>query len=220
MAGPTLLAQGPTDEAWGTEKSGEDTDLSHMASFEGDAHMKHPKWVGILPLLLMLLLSCCSDFANAQSAAAVTDNATNTAKNASDLIDKLDRLVEQNHQLEKQNQALMEEINSLRQFLPKQAASPTGAVPKDLVATKDLGTISDGASLHEVSGGVAPLSAKTSAADVLSAGVSDAKNALPVQEESKTWGKYTPNFVLKVANTEFGYMGVRLYTYGRYLNQL
>jgi hypothetical protein len=176
--------------------------------------------MSILPLLLMLLQTCCSDFANAQSAAAVTDNATNTAKNASDLIDKLDRLVEQNRQLEKQNQALMEEINSLRQFLPKQPASPTGTVPKDSTTTKDLSTISDGANLHEESADVAPLSAKISDPDVLSAGVGDTKNAMPAQGESKTWGKYTPNLGFKVANTEYGDLSVSLYSYGRYLNQL
>jgi hypothetical protein len=182
--------------------------------------MKRPKWMGILPLLWMLFLTCGSDFANAQSAAAVTDNATNTAKNASDLIDKLDRLVEQNRQLEKQNQALMEEINSLRQFLPKQPASPTGTVPKDSTTTKDLSTISDGASLHEESADVAPLSAKISDPDVLSAGVGDPKDATPAQGESKTWGKYTPNLGFKVANTEYGDLSVSLYSYGRYLNQL
>jgi hypothetical protein len=182
--------------------------------------MKRPKWMSILPLLLMLLQTCCSDFANAQSAAAVTDNAANTAKNASDLTDKLDRLVEQNRQLEKQNQVLMEEINSLRQFLPKQPASPTGTVPKDSTTTKDLSTISDGANLHEESADVASLSAKISDPGVLSAGVGDTKNAMPAQGESKTWGKYTPNLGFKVANTEYGDLSVSLYSYGRYLNQL
>jgi len=51
--------------------------------------------MGILPLSLLLLQTCSSDFAN-ESPATVTDNATDTAKNASDLIAKLDRLVEQN----------------------------------------------------------------------------------------------------------------------------
>src|SRR5580692_6940522 len=220
MTGPTRWTELTTNEASGSQRGGEPANHSHMARFYGDAPMKRPKWMSILPLLLMLLQTCCSDFANAQSAAAVTDNATNTAKNASDLIDKLDRLVEQNRQLEKQNQALMEEINSLRQFLPKQPASPTGTVPKDSTTTKDLSTISDGASLHEESADVAPLSAKISDPDVLSAGVGDPKDATPAQGESKTWGKYTPNLGFKVANTEYGDLSVSLYSYGRYLNQL
>jgi hypothetical protein len=199
--------------------------------------MKRPKWMGILPLLWMLFLTCGSDFANAQSAAAVTDNATNTAKNASDLIGELDRLVEQNRQLEKQNQELMAEINALRQFLPKQPASPTGAVPNDSATTKDLSTVSDGASLHEESGDVASLSSKTSDPDVLNAGVLNTKDAngaresgrqpdastkttTSQQEEPYKWGKYSPNLGYKVANTEYGDLSVSIYSYGRYLNQL
>ena len=199
--------------------------------------MKRLKWMGILPLLWMLFLTCCSDFANAQSAAAVTDNATNTAKNASDLIGKLDQLVEQNRQLEKQNQALMEEINSLRQFLPKQPASPTGAVPKDSETTKDLSTVSDGASPHDESGDVAPLSAKTSDPGVLNVGVrntkdangaresdrqpdASTKNTTSQQEEPYKWGKYSPNLGYKVANTDYGDLSISIYSYGRYLNQL
>jgi hypothetical protein len=220
MAGPTLLAEGLTNEASGSEKGDERSNLSQRAKFYGDAPMKRPKWMGILPPLWMLFLTCCADCAHAQSSAAVTDSATNTAKNASDLIDKLDRLVEQNRQLEKQNRALMEEINSLRQFLPKQPASPTGTLPKDSTTTKDLSPASDSASLHEEPGDVAPLSAKISDSDVLSAGVGDTKNAIPAQEESKTWGKYTPNLGFKVANTEYGDLSVSLYSYGRYLNQL
>jgi len=105
MAGPTLLAEGLTNEASESEKGDAPPKLSQRARFYGDASMNRPKWVGILALVWMLFLTCCSDCANAQSSVAVTDSATNTAKNASDLIDKLDRLVEQNRQLEKQNQA-------------------------------------------------------------------------------------------------------------------
>jgi hypothetical protein len=215
-----LLAEGLTNEAIGSGRGGERANLSHVARFYRDAPMKRPKWMGIFPLLGILFMTCWSDFANAQSAAAVTDNATNTAKNASVLIEKLDRLVEQNRQLEKQNQALMEEINSLRQFLPKQPASPTGTVPKDSTTTNNLGAVSDGASLREESADVAPPSAIASDPAGLSPGVGDTKNAMPAQEESKTWGKYTPNLGFKVANTEFGDLSVSLYSYGRYLNQL
>ena len=120
IAGPTLWAERVTDEASTSERGGEHANPVQLARFRGDAPMKHLRWIGLLPLLLMLLQTCCSDFANAQSAAAVADNATNSAKNASELIGKLDQLVEQNRRLEKQNQELMAEINSLRQFLPKQ----------------------------------------------------------------------------------------------------
>src|SRR5260370_36260220 len=44
-------------------------------------------------------------------------------------------------------------------------------------------------------------------------------NAAAGQEQSKTWGAYTPNFGYKVANTELGDMSVSIYSYVRYLNQ-
>jgi len=194
----------------------------HPARFHGNMHMKSLRWFGILPLLLIMLHACVTDFANAQSTAAVTDNATDTAKNASELIGKLDRLVEQNRRLEKQNQELMEEINALRQFLPKQPASLTGTVSKDPAATKtkDLSAVSDGASLRDESGDIAASSTKASDPNVPSAGVGGTNDDTAAQGESKTWGKYTPNLGFKVANTEFGDLSVSIYSYGRYLNQL
>ena len=182
--------------------------------------MKRASWMGIVPLLLMLLQACCSDFANAQSASAVTDNATNTAKDVSELIGKLDRLVEQNRQLEKQNQELMAEINSLRQFLPKQPASPAGTLQKDSATTRDLSTASDGARPREESGDVAPLSTKASDPGESDTGVLETKDTPAAKGESKTWGEYTPNFGFKVADTEYGDLSVSIYSYGRYLNQL
>lgn len=182
--------------------------------------MNRLRWIGIFSLLSMLLQAFHSDFANAQNPVAVTDNATETAKNASNLIGKLDRLVEQNRQLEKQNQELMEEINALRQILPTQPASQAGTVPKDSATVKNLSAVSDGADLPEVLGDVTPGSVKTSDPDILRVGVGDTKDAMPAEGESKTWGKYTPNLGYKVANTDFGDLSVSIYSYGRYLNQL
>jgi hypothetical protein len=220
IAGPTLWAERVTNEASTSEREGEHANPLQLARFHGDAPMKHLRWIGILLLLLMLLQTCCSDFANAQSAAAVTDNATNTAKNASELIGKLDQLVEQNRRLEKQNQELMEEINALRQFLPKQPASPTAALSRDPGTTKNVTTASDSAGLHEESGDVAQPLTRAPDPDALNAGVVETRDAPAAQEESKTWGKYTPNFGFKVANTDFGDLSVSIYGYGRYLNQL
>lgn len=59
-----------------------------------------------------LVLACAvagyAQFAQAQTGAPVADAATSSAKNASELIGKLDQLVEQNRQLEKQNKELIE----------------------------------------------------------------------------------------------------------------
>jgi hypothetical protein len=219
IVGPTLWAERVTNEASTSERSGEHTNPVQLARFHGDAPMKHLRWMGILSLSLMLFQDCCPNFANAQSPAALTDNATDTAKNASDLIGKLDRLVEQNRRLEKQNQELMAEINSLRQFLPKQPASPTVTVPNDSAIIKDFSAASDGASPHEESGNVAASSTNASDLDVSNAG-GRTTVATDAQGESKTWGKYTPNLGFKVANTDFGDLSVSIYSYGRYLNQL
>ena len=85
-------------------------------------------------LVLMFAVVCYPQFAQAQTPTPLTDAATSSAKNASELIGKLDQLVEQKHQLEKQNKDLMEQIQALREFLAKQPAPaaqtvPTGAEP-------------------------------------------------------------------------------------------
>jgi hypothetical protein len=214
MAGLTLWTERVTSEASGSQRGGERANLSHMAKLYGDAPMKRPKWMGILPLLCILFLTCRSDFANAQSAAAVTDNATNTAKNASDLIDKLDRLVEQNRQLEKQNQELMEEINSLRQFLPKQAIPATDTVGKE------AGPAADSALVPPSAGGEAASLERNSLEESGSQPDASSNTSTSQQEEPYKWGKYSPNLGYKVANTDYGDLSVSIYSYGRYLNQL
>jgi len=220
MAGPTLWAERMTNEASTSERAGERAHLPHPARVHGDAAMNRPRWIGIFPLLLMFLQAFLSDFASAQSPAAVTDNATDTAKNASALIEKLNQLVNQNRRLEKQNQELMEEINALRQFLPKQPASPTATLSRDPGTTKNVSTASDSAGLHEESSDVSQPLTRASDPDALHAGVVETRDAPAAQEESKTWGKYTPNLGFKVANTDFGDLSVSIYSYGRYLNQL
>jgi hypothetical protein len=179
--------------------------------------MKCLRWMGILPLSLMLLQTCCSDFANAQSPAAVTDNATDTAKKASDLIAKLDRLVEQNRQLEKQNQELMAEINSLRQFLPKQAIPATDTVGKEAGPAVDPALVPGSADAEAVS----PKTDSLKGAEESSRQPEATTNTSSAQqEEPYKWGRYSPNLGYKVANTDFGDLSVSIYSYGRYLNQL
>src|SRR5947209_12564881 len=77
---------------------------------------------------ILLGALCCSTLAKAQSTAAQTGIAQTDANTPAAVLHALDRVVEQNRQLEKQNQELMDQIESLRQVLAKQAAStgPTG----------------------------------------------------------------------------------------------
>lgn len=76
--------------------------------------MKRSGWMPISRLSLILLtVACSSNFTDAQTPAPITNTATNTTTNASDLLTKLDQLVEQNRRLEEQNKELMGQINSL-----------------------------------------------------------------------------------------------------------
>jgi hypothetical protein len=82
-------------------------------------------------ILKLLILACCSGLCFAQAPVPVTETATNSAKDSVELLRTLDKLVEQNHQLEKQNKDLMEQITALRALLTKQPALGVETVPKD-----------------------------------------------------------------------------------------
>lgn len=157
-------------------------------------------------------------FAHAQTVAPVTENAADTAKAASELLNKIDLLVEHNQQLEKQNQELMQEINSLRQFLAEQS----GKVTVSAKAATELGPAASVETAPPLSASTALTSVSrsenTSASDASSAAVN---KDIPAQEvEPYKWGRYTPNFGYKVAETDHGDLSISIYSYGRYLNQL
>ena len=172
------------------------------------------------PLRLMLrfcltLFACAACFhsANAQTTAPQTDNET-----ASELLKKLNQLVEQNGKLEKQNRELMEQINSLRTFLAKEGGLTTDTLQKEAVPS---GSLDSGAGVQrppeEPTHAANPLESEPderSGVDV-SGGDSSAS-----QKDLNKWGTYTPNFGFKVADTEHGDMSISIYTYARYLNQL
>jgi len=204
----------------GLERTEEHANLPRLARFLVDARMKCLRWIGILPLLLMLLQDCSSDFANAQSTDALTDNATNTAKNASDLLSKLDLLVEQNRQLEKQNQELMNQINSLRQFLAKESEVPKDAAGKEADPSASL---APSPAVNRPTGASAnapnPSGGEPEHGEP-NVGAGSRNDTSAAQEEPYKWGRYTPNFGFKVADTDLGDLSVSIYTYGRYLNQL
>jgi hypothetical protein len=113
-------------------------------------------------------------------------------QDTTDELRKLDRLIEQNKQLENQNRELMTEIESLRGVLAQQSGSTTKS------------TETDPATQAETAQEPKPL-----AADIYSE-----------QGDKKTWGTYTPNQGFKLANTEYGDLSVSIYSYARYLNQL
>ncbi len=151
----------------------------------------------------LFLLFCCSvTSANAQTN-VVQNPPTAQPQNTADALKLIDRLVEQNGQLEKQNKELMEQIEYLRGVLAEQPRrvpeAPSQAAAAQLAPAKPPAT------RENVSG------------DVQEGTVS--LNTSPTEEPYK-WGKYTPNLGYKVANTEHGDASISIYTYGRYLNQL
>jgi hypothetical protein len=119
-----------------------------------------------------------------------------------DVLRKIDQLVEQNRQLERQNQELMNVIESLRQSLADNAGETPAVELEQAVLNEKRFTASSSAA----SG---PAETATSAVEAQS----------PAQEQQRTWGTYTPNFGYKVANTEYGDLNISIYTYARYLNQ-
>src|SRR6266480_7287838 len=161
--------------------------------------MKLSNAVSTLRVFLILFVATfCSGLANAQSATPQEDSTNSDATAPPQLLDALDKLVEQNHQLEKQNRELMDQIDSLRQVLAKQAGA-TDATQKEAVATTGSTTASDSQQSQE---------SRT------------ASQTFSSEEEPYKWGGYTPNLGYKVANTDRGDISISIYSYARYLNQL
>ena len=160
------------------------------------------------------ILAVCGSLACAQGAAPVTKNAAETAKATSELLNKIDLLVEHNRQLEKQNHELMDEINLLRQFLAKQSQPDSQSAELETAAQPNATAAVE----TNTENNAVPAVATSSSAD--SAATNVAPRRAMAQEQPAKWGKYTPNFGYKVVDTDFGDMSVSIYSYGRYLNQL
>jgi hypothetical protein len=150
------------------------------------------------PLYVVLICLCALSTASAQTDVVTPTQPSSDGQNTSDKLKLIDRLVEQNAQLEKQNKELMEQIQSLRQGLTQKERSPEASQQS---ATATIKTTSENVSGDVQEGQV---SAKLSS----------------TQEEPYKWGRYTSNLGFKVADTEHGDLNISIYTYARYLNQL
>ena len=142
-----------------------------------------------LPLALALGMA---DYGMAQGADPQQEPPNHGTQDTTDELKKLDRLIEQNKQLENQNRELMTEIQSLRGTLAQQSGSTMKPTETRAPAQADTAQETD------------PMTTDISLE----------------QEDKKTWGTYTPNQGYKVANTEYGDISISLYSYARYLNQL
>jgi hypothetical protein len=155
------------------------------------------------------LVAFCTGVSGAQMPATpVAADARDTAE----MLKAIDQLTEQNRQLEKQNQQLMDQITALRQTLAEhQGSAQSAGAPSagSSAAAKDSPTEIIQARAND--GSSSPALSTTPAVRV------EQENK---QEETKKWGKYTPNLGFKVANTEHGDLSISIYSYARYLNQL
>ena len=143
----------------------------------------------LLPLALALGMA---SYGMAQGGDPQQEPPAHGTQDTTDELNKLDRLIEQNKQLENQNRELITEIESLRGVLAQQSGSTTKS------AETDPATQADTAQEPK------PMTANISSE----------------QGDKKTWGTYTDNQGFKVANTEYGDMSISIYAYARYLNQL
>lgn len=135
-----------------------------------------------------------------------------------ELVKKLDQLLQQNQkledqarQVEEQNRRLLDEIREIREKLASRPA--TGAQEPTQVSSEQQTAGSANATRQAAVAGPAQPDERSKDAGA----VSIAQEEKP--EENKKWGTYTPNLGFKVANTDYGDLSISIYTYTRYLNQ-
>jgi hypothetical protein len=156
-----------------------------------------------LSVALFAIVSC-SSAGNAQTQPQ-TNDPTAAPQNVSELLKDLDRVVEQNRLLEKQNHELIDQIEALRRALGSQVAAQGAGEQKE--GEEEQVALTAAAPAQATGGSVAgekPEAATTATSE---------------PEKQKTWGTYTPNFGFKLANTDYGDLNLSIFTYVRYLNQ-
>jgi hypothetical protein len=164
----------------------------------GDVLMRsYRRWARSGFVSILLFGACCTCLANGQ-AAPQEERAASAAGDSSQALHAIDQLVEQNHRLEQQNRELMDQIDSLRRTLAKEPEKAPEAVPEKKPAKTD----------------------STTTAAQQADETQSAASTFAAQEEPYKWGRYTPNFGYKVADTNEGDISISLYSYARYLNQL
>ena len=164
--------------------------------------MKHPRrWMAASrvasALLAVAVLS--STRAVAQDSVSAAKDRPTQSDNATEVLKKIDQLMQQNKQLEKQNSDLVNQIEALRRILANQTAAE-GEPSENLV---------EPATSPKTAQDSQPTEEPQATAKITSSG-----------DEPTKWGSYTPNLGYKVANTEHGDLSVSIYSYARYLNQL
>jgi len=163
-----------------------------------------------------------------------TENSVTTVQNASEALTKLDQLVEQNRQLEKQNQELMNQISSLRQFLAKQSGVVPEAILREpgavnpAVAETPLNREEEAESSSHVlpkpSGPGGPPQDNSAQSSTDNGQQAAVENPDPESGQeygrNTTWNLYEPGRGFDIAKTKYGSLNISGYLVARYLNQL
>lgn len=146
------------------------------------------------------------------------DNSSLGQQEKAQLVDKLDKLLQQNQKLEDQNHQLLDEIRELRQKLAGGANASEEPPPSGTSSQ----TLDEGKAFVRDARRVTD-QIVTAQASQANTNPDDAVTLSTVQEEplgkKKSWGTYTPNLGFKVASTEYGDLSISIYSYVRYLNQ-
>ncbi len=167
-------------------------------------------------ILLVLVAwggSACAVFA--QSPETDETNGTPRSQVTSDVLKKVDQLVQQNEQLEKQNHELVSEIESLRQMLVQQTSVSSSS--------------SNGRSTGSAKPVVAPPNSVNKQAaqpsgqgSGLAQGDDDDKSLLPQASggNNAIFGEFNPGRGFTVGRGEYGELNLSGYMAVRYLNQM
>jgi hypothetical protein len=146
---------------------------------------------------LVLFFAVCSLSQGALAQNSAADNGRTQVLDTAEVLKQIDKLVEQNRQLENSNRELIDQISVLRQALAEKSPALTGPASPEVA----------------VSASQQPEIAQESRG-------SEADSETPESAETKQWGIYTPNRGFRIANTEHGDLNLSIYSYVRYLNQL
>jgi hypothetical protein len=167
-------------------------------------------------LLIVTVMAGWVSAANAQTPAEGATVATAQSQNTSEALKKLDQLVEQNKQLEKQNRELMDEIQALRPGLAASSTKPSETTPA-LEKTAVEAVPPEASSSNQP----ASQSANQSSVGNYSPD-NDDKTRLPQASDGNpaVFGEFNPGRGFTVASSELGTLNFSGYIVARYLNQL
>ncbi len=134
---------------------------------------------------------------------------------AADALKKIDQLVQQNEQLDKQNHELLAEIESLRQLLAQQTPVPSTSSSGGSTASANSAVASANSANKQTAQPSDPNS-------TLAQGNNDDKSLLPEASPGNNaiFGEFNPGRGFTVGKGEYGELNLSGYMAVRYLNQL